>query len=109
MDPLSLLREFYISSQLDQIEVKNDRIKFGEKFTFLKTLPTAYKSQLGRGEFYTLETLLFFLKYFHGGEPNPSFPNYMQVARSSGLPYVSMVDRKVRVRTSFLCNASLKC
>lgn len=98
MDPLLLLRDFCINKQLDKIEVKNDRIKFGEKFTFLKSMPTAYKSQLGKGDFYSVETILYFLKFFYGGKGSSSFSDYMQNARSAGLAHVSRVDRKVRLQ-----------
>lgn len=96
MDPLSLLREFCISRQLDKVDINNDRVLFGDKYTFMRTMPTTYKSQLGKSDFYTLETVLFFIKSFHGGKAPPTFPEYMAQARSKGLPYVSRIDMKVR-------------
>jgi hypothetical protein len=96
MDPLSLLRDFCINRQLDQVHVKGDKVYFGDRFTFPKTMATSYKSQMGKADFYGLEGLVFFIKAFHGGSKAPSFPDYMQSARSSGVPFVNFVDRKVR-------------
>eukprot|EP00884_Botryococcus_braunii_P009495 jgi/Botrbrau1/18547/Bobra.0870s0003.1 len=94
MDPLQLLRNFFVNNQLDKIVTVDDRIKFGDDFSFRKSVPTAYKSQLGKGKFYTIETLLNFLKFFHGGKGAASFSDYLQHSRSKGLEHVLFVDRK---------------
>jgi hypothetical protein len=46
MDPLAILKEFCVNGQLDQVVIEEDRIKFGDKYSFPKQSPTAFKSKV---------------------------------------------------------------
>jgi len=54
-------------------------------------VPTAYKSQQGRGGFYRLDSLVFFAHNRHLG-----VGPLLKACRDAGLPAVSFIDRKVR-------------
>lgn len=44
-DPLSLLREYVSTGRIEEVVLTGDRVDFGGKFSFNKTVPTGYKSQ----------------------------------------------------------------
>jgi hypothetical protein len=46
MDPLAILKEFCVGGQLDQVEIEEDRIKFGDKYSFPKQSPTAFRAKV---------------------------------------------------------------
>jgi len=60
MDPLQLLREYTMREELSQVSQVEDQIDFGDRYTFPAQSVTGYKSKQGRGDHYTLETVLFF-------------------------------------------------
>ena len=92
-DPLSLLRDF--NRQCKPIEEKDGKyIVFGE-FTYLKTTKTNFRiqgsqsSDTGSWEYYTLETLIHFLKnkdLFH--------PDYCKKAAEDNVRAVRRPNRK---------------
>ncbi|PSC73571.1 parafibromin-like isoform X2 [Micractinium conductrix] len=62
-DPLSLLREYVSGGKMEEVALAGDRVDFGGKFSFPKAALTGYKSKQGTGDFYTLETLLYFARH----------------------------------------------
>lgn len=46
MDPLAILKEFCVGGQLDQVVIEEDRIKFGDKYSFPKQSPTAFRAKV---------------------------------------------------------------
>ena len=95
MDPLSLLREHVSSSRIDQVVLAGDRIDFGGRYSFPKAAPTSYKSQQSKGDFYDLESLLFFAQSLG---PTFKFTDYFKKARKAGLTQVTYLDRTVSER-----------
>eukprot|EP01025_Chloroclados_australasicus_P031616 TRINITY_DN31968_c0_g3_i1.p1 TRINITY_DN31968_c0_g3~~TRINITY_DN31968_c0_g3_i1.p1 ORF type:complete len:412 (-),score=38.74 TRINITY_DN31968_c0_g3_i1:98-1333(-) len=89
MDPLSLLREYQLKKQLDKVVVRGDRIEFGDSYSFLKTHLTAFKSQRGGSDFYTLECVWFFLKKI-----DLKHTEYIVSAKQNGVPPVTFLDRQ---------------
>ncbi|CAM8993330.1 unnamed protein product [Rhodiola kirilowii] len=87
MDPLSVLRDFTMRGELDEIVRVNDEFRFGSSYAFPCSIETAYRSK--QGTRYTLETLVFFIK-----NPNQRQIDYMQSARAHGVPIVTLPDRK---------------
>lgn len=70
MDPLAILKEFCVGGQLDQVVIEEDRIKFGDKYSFPKQSPTAFRAKDGSGEPYSLESVTFFIKSITAGGAN---------------------------------------
>ncbi len=91
MDPLSVLREYAMGGKLDQVAITDTDVVFGDAFTFPRGTKTAYKSNKGQGEYYQLETLVFYMQ-----NVNVPVVNYITNARSSGMKNVQFLDRKVR-------------
>lgn len=88
MDPLSLLREHNVNKQLDRVETKQDRVYFGDRYSFPLTSFTAFKKT--GGDYYTLDVLLFLLT-------NRSLPHsdYLKATQNAKIAPVSLADRKV--------------
>lgn len=93
MDPLSILRTFVVSKELDRVVERDSEIDFGGRFCFAKSTPTAYKSEEGKGPFYDLQSVLFFARTFE--KPDVSFQGYFKEAKERGLMSVRALDRKV--------------
>ena len=93
MDPLSALKEFVAGGQLDQVVESGSQIDFGGRYSYDKAAATAYKSQQGKGDFYDLQTVLFFARSLVG--PNFNFMEYFKAAKEKGLPPVKLLDNKV--------------
>ncbi len=95
MDPLSVLRDFIVSKQLDKVVVEGDRVHFGDQYSFSKTAFTTFKSNRGTGDFYQLEVVLFFYQY---GGANAA--EYVRRCTQQGVALVAVPDRKVRQQHS---------
>lgn len=91
MDPLSVLRDFTVKRQLDQVRYDSDRVKFGDVYSFPKASYTAFKSK-SRGDFYTLDEVLFFIQNF----PTAGAGEYVRRCQTQGIAAVRLEDRKVR-------------
>ncbi|KAK9823446.1 hypothetical protein WJX72_002818 [[Myrmecia] bisecta] len=89
MDPLTVLRDFTIRGQLDDVVVRGDRMEFGNSYNFPKAAPTPFKSMQGKGEFYPLDALLLFLQNRH-----LRTGDYMKAAKDAGLSHVHFTDRR---------------
>ncbi|XP_050371927.1 protein CDC73 homolog [Argentina anserina] len=87
MDPLSALRDFTIRGELDKIVRVNDEFRFGSDYSFPCFAETAYRSK--QGNLYTLETLLHYVNNHH-----VKHTEYIQNARTLGIPSVTFPDRK---------------
>ncbi|XP_009345873.2 LOW QUALITY PROTEIN: protein CDC73 homolog [Pyrus x bretschneideri] len=87
MDPLSALRDFTIRGELDKIVRINDEFRFGSDYSFPCHAETAYRSK--QGNLYTLETLLYYVNNHH-----IKHTDYIQCARTQGIPSVTFPDRK---------------
>lgn len=87
MDPLSALRDYTIRGELDRIVRVNDEFRFGSDYSFPCAAETAYRSK--QGSLYTLETLLYFVRNHH-----LKHIEYLQKARTQGIPAVTLPDRK---------------
>lgn len=62
MDPLTALREYTRAGRLHEVEVKGDRVQFGDALSFPKAAKTGYVSKQGKGEVYDLESLVLFAR-----------------------------------------------
>ncbi|KAJ4722493.1 PHP protein [Melia azedarach] len=87
MDPLSALRDFTIRGELDKITESGNEVRFGTDYNFPSSIQTAYRSK--QGNLYTLQTLVFFIK-----NHSLKHTDYIQSARSQGIPTVTLPDRK---------------
>jgi len=87
MDPLSVLRDYTIRGDLENIRIVGEDFHFGEDYRFPSNIETAYRSK--QGSLYTLECLVFFLKNAH-----LRHTEYMQQARAHKLQTVIYTDRK---------------
>ena len=93
MDPLSVLRTFVMNNQLDQIVESDSAIDFGGLHTFNKNSLTGYKSDTGKGDFYDLDGVLFYVRNW-----DLSLPDYMKAAKTQEVTQVKFIDQKVRGR-----------
>lgn len=93
MDPLSVLRSFVMKNQLDQVveSESGSTIDFGGLHSFDKKALTAYKSEQGKGDFYDLQSLLFFIR-----DTDRSIFDAMKIAKEQGLMQVKLIDKMVR-------------
>jgi parafibromin len=85
-DILSLLREYVINKQLDQVEDSGGTITFGGNHSCDATTATAYKSS--KGDFYDIRTLLFFARYL-----DIPIAEYRKLAKERGVPSITLLDR----------------
>eukprot|EP00882_Tetradesmus_deserticola_P026515 GHRQ01029263.1.p3 GENE.GHRQ01029263.1~~GHRQ01029263.1.p3 ORF type:complete len:107 (+),score=48.10 GHRQ01029263.1:437-757(+) len=99
MDPLAILKEFCVNGQLDQVEIQEDRIKFGDKYSFPKQSPTAFKAKDGTGDFYSLESVTFFIKNITAGgaATGQNMGAYVAAAVRSRAQQIILQDRQVGV------------
>lgn len=89
MDPLTLLRDFNQKKQVHTITVQNDKVSFADKYHFPINAVTAFKSQNGSGELYSLQCILFYLK-----NRTLSAGDYLKTSLREKVPPVNLVDRK---------------
>lgn len=87
MDPLTALREMTIRNELDKIIQIGNNFQFGSSYSFPCTIETAYRSK--QGNFYTLETLVYFIK-----NVNIKHHDYIRNAGTQKIPAVTLLDRK---------------
>jgi parafibromin len=78
-----------INNELDQVVESGSSITFGGRFTFENTAPTAYRSGQGKGDFYDLQTVLFYVK-----NQDRNYGDYLKAAKDKGLMQVKLLDRK---------------
>ncbi|XP_035204889.1 parafibromin-like [Stegodyphus dumicola] len=90
VDPLSILREYNVNKK--PITERNNQIIFGE-YSWPKTVETNYlelwRKKAAIKKYYTLESLLFFLKNAH-----LFHPEYVRKAEAENIPAVRRPDRK---------------
>ena len=90
------VREKYLSKTLEGIEKTPDGMyDFGSgQSVYPATYLTPYKSQEGKGDFYSLDTVVFFAKKLG---PGFRFGEYVRAAKEYGVDTIKLIDRKVRV------------
>mmetsp|Transcript_22701 Transcript_22701/g.31670 ORF Transcript_22701/g.31670 Transcript_22701/m.31670 type:complete len:460 (-) Transcript_22701:345-1724(-) len=89
MDPLRCLRDAVIQNQLDSVLVDGEFIQFGDRFTFPRNVATSYKSQRGKGAFYSLDALVHFVK-----NKDLEIGSYLGMQDDSQRQLISFIDRK---------------
>ena len=89
MDPLLLLRDATIGKRLDTVVLDEDRVHFGDRFSFAGKRTTSYKSKQGTADYYELATVVFFAKNIH-----LSTGEYFRAAQAARIGPVTAVDRK---------------
>ncbi|KAH8938578.1 hypothetical protein BDL97_16G091600 [Sphagnum fallax] len=87
MDPLSVLRDYTVRGDLENVKLVGDEYHFGDDYRFPRGIETAYRSK--QGGFYNLESLVFFVTNTH-----LRHTDYMQLVRSAKLQIVTFTDRK---------------
>ena len=90
MEPLSILRDLCIASQLEDVVSHGDQISFGRHHTFPKALPTPWKRPVKNAGPYTLETLVHFVKNLDKG-----YTEYLRLPRAPGVIPIPYLERKV--------------
>ncbi|PWA89573.1 RNA polymerase II accessory factor, Cdc73 [Artemisia annua] len=89
MDPLTTLRDFTMNNNLHKI-TKNpttNTYQFTPTLSFPAQLETSYRSK--QGNFYTLETLVYFINNI-----NIKHHDYIRNAGTQKIPAVTLLDRK---------------
>ena len=87
MDPLSVLRDYTVRGDLDNVRLIGNDYHFGDDYSFRRNIETVYRSK--HGNLYTLESLVFFVKNTH-----MKHTDYMKTARAANLEIVTYIDRK---------------
>ncbi|GLJ33880.1 hypothetical protein SUGI_0681480 [Cryptomeria japonica] len=87
MDSLTVLRDFTTRGELEKIKLSGDEFLFGDEYHFPCNIETAYRAN--QGSFYTLESLVFFVKNSH-----LKHAEYIQQVHSHKLQRVSLPERK---------------
>ncbi|GMY27373.1 protein CDC73 homolog [Fagus crenata] len=85
---LSTVRDYTIRGELDRIVWFNDEFRFGSDYSFPCSAEIGYRSK--QGNLYTLEALLFFFI----NNNHLKHIEYLQKARTQGIPAVTLLDRK---------------
>ena len=88
MDPLSLLRDFNLNQQLQDVQVLGEQVNFGTSYVFPKSSFTAFR---GQKDYCTLEVVLHVLQ-----TRSLSQPEYIRAAAAAKLNTLAYIDRKVR-------------
>ncbi len=78
-----------INNELDQVVESGSTINFGGRFSFENSAPTAYRSSQGKGEFYDLQSVLFYLK-----NQGLNYGDYLKATKEKGVLQVKLLDRK---------------
>lgn len=92
MDALSSLRDLCIAKQIDGIEERNGTFDLGGRNVFPGSYLTPFKSQEGKGDFYSVQVLVFFAKKIG---PGFKFGEYVRAAKEAGVETIKLIDRKV--------------
>ncbi|WVZ60025.1 hypothetical protein U9M48_010098 [Paspalum notatum var. saurae] len=88
MDPLAVLRDYAARNELDKIIFSGDDILFGSDYTFPASTPTAFASKQS-GRPYPLSAAVFLAQHH-----DLKHTDFIQAARLSRIPPVSLPDRK---------------
>lgn len=99
MDCLSVLRDYAMRGKLEQVSITDTDVLFGDGQRFPRDTKTAYKSNQGKGEYYQLDILVYYMQ-------NVDTPNYIANARAANMRTVMFLDRKVGM--DGMCTRCLK-
>ena len=107
-DPLTLLRDFNVRKQLDQVHLKDGRINFADSYSFESSAFVAFRKAMD-GDFYTLEAALFLLRT--RALPGPDYVKAASVQKITRP--IALVDRRVRrcstLRQQRMPHQALRC
>jgi Paf1 complex subunit CDC73 N-terminal len=92
MDPLAILREYAMSKSLDQVAFDGDRVRFADKYSFQKAMPTAFRAKGGSGDHYSLEAVTLFIQSIVA---NSNMGAYVAKAVRSRVQQIELRDREV--------------
>lgn len=93
MDVLGAVRESVLSNSVESVEKLDNGQYYGVAGSvYPSSFLVPYKSQEGKGDFYTLDTVLFFAGKLAKGF---TFGEYMRAAKEAGVETIKLVDRKV--------------
>lgn len=95
MEALGAIRENVLSNTLENVDQTPDghyRLGSGGS-VYPASFLLPYKSQEGKGDFYRLDTVLFFATKLG---PRFKFGEYVRAAKEAGVESIKLVDRKVR-------------
>lgn len=90
MDPLTLLQDYASRNDLDNVRLTDARVEFEDSYTFPKDTLTAYRGRQGKGDFYSVASLLVYLR-----NVKIKMSDYFASAKLLNVPTVAFVDRKV--------------
>lgn len=91
MDPLSILRDYCVRNELDQVKVVGDVIHFGSSYHFPKDTDTPFRvwqSQTGT-DYYKLDAVLFVAQTLP-----VKHTEYIKQARAAEVQNVNLIDRR---------------
>ena len=91
MDPLTLLRDYIKGGRLSEVTIADDRVRFGDAFSYPKSSKSSYRSKQGKGDFYELESLLFYARHIGSSK----FREYLRHAQTAKVAPVAFVDTRV--------------
>jgi len=94
MDVLGAVRESVLSETVGNVERTSDGQYCLGGSAYPSSFLIPYKSQEGKGDFYTLDTVLFFAGKLGNGF---KFGEYIRAAKEAGIETIKLVDRKVCV------------
>lgn len=89
MDPLTVLRDFIVNKEMDQVEERDGKISFAGRYEFDASALTAYKSSQEPKIFYDLGTLLLFSRHLH---MKNWVREYRKTAKDRNVQMVRMLD-----------------
>lgn len=92
MDVLGAVRDSVLSETVGNVERTSDGQFCLGGSAYPSSFLVPYKSQEGKGDFYTLDTVLFFAGKLGKGF---KFGEYMRAAKEAGVETIKLVDRKV--------------
>ena len=93
MEALSTVKQWFLDGRLEEVEQRDGVYDFGGEHSYPKDALIPYKSQEGKGEFYSLDTLVFFAKRLG---PGFKFGEYIRAGKEHGVDTIKLIDRKVR-------------
>ncbi|EEH54096.1 PAF1 complex protein Cdc73 [Micromonas pusilla CCMP1545] len=92
MDPLRLIRDYYVKGLLEKSTHDDTHVHLDELNSFPRKGVTNYKAKMGKG-YLTVEAIWFFARA-HALNPKEAHPQYMAAALKAKFDRVSLIERK---------------
>jgi parafibromin len=89
MDPLSILRDYCIRGELDQVKAVGNVIHFGSSYQFPKDTNTAFRVWQSGSDYYKLDAVLFVAQTLQ-----VKHTEYIKQARAAEVQNVNLIDRR---------------